>query len=1398
MSDQPNLDEGTTRWRLPAQVAIAFFGYALLWVLLAFLLDRLWLRIDGGGLLPHLFLDVAFIVLISVTLFRTVRRAQREARQSATRLESSEERYRQLFQDSLAVLVLIDPDTGQLVDANPAACRYYGYSHAELMALNIADIDTRPLSEVAVTVELARDSDRHLEVRHRLASGEERDVEVFATPITIAGQPRIYTIVHDVSARFAVERTLRATLDQVENLNRVSQALVVAEDIDQLLRAFAAPIYDKGHCTVILYAVDSDEDGRPVSARLEASLRDQSVKNLVSLDVVERLTLSDWQFTEQVIHTSNNIIVIPNMDHPPKGIDQPLVDLIRRYKVKTVAFVPLTSVSGAGVGLVVFSWTRPYELTPLEARLYRVLSIEFATHLANLRLVRQTREQAAFREQLLTNSPLGFCACDRSGRIIEANPAFSKLLGYERPELLSLPPFHIAPPERRDSFRQSFERIWAGDEVDPADDELMRRDGQRVPVRLHYNLLRNPEGGIDGALTLVEDLTRRRKTEAALRQTESRLRLVFEQSQVGMLLVDLDGQIMQVNPAFTEFVGYHRGDLLGRSLRAITHPDDWESDWQQTQAAVNGDVPSYTVEKRYLRRDGATVWGRLTVSVMYEDAEPVAVFRMVQDITTEREQRRLAEALRETAAVINSSLDIEEVLEGILDRVGDLLPYDVANLFRVDADQVVLERSRRRGDGPEQPIREGLTFGVTDFDSVRRLIEFERGVVIPDTEKMEGLRPDAFDEQIDMRSHIGAPVVVDGAVTGLLHLASIQPDVYSQKDLGPLSVFAGQAAVALKNARLYESERRQLQITETLREVGGLLTSRLSLDEVLDRILDLLSTVVAYDSVSVQLLADDGDLLLIQSRGFPDPVASEEAARRVLSATIRSRWKTADVIVMPDTSNDPRWIPLEGSYIRSWIGAALRVRGKLIGVLNVDSGIPNTYDEATARTVLAFANQAAIAIENVRLYTESQERNDRLTILNQITRIGTATLDLDELLAEMVNVAADIIGGDSCHITLWDEQKGVPRPAAASGDYHDTYRSLHVEPGEGTISGRVLEAGEPLFVHREGAADLMSESVQSRFAPGMAEVASFLGLPMFVGARRVGVLIIGFNQPHDFTSDEVAWASQAAELVGLTIARAQVYSELEARVEIRTAELSSANAQLSALSEIKDEFVANVSHELRTPIASIKLYHHLLTARPDKQAQYLTRLDQETDRLERIIEDLLFLSRMDQGELESTRVPVDVNELVGMYVIDRATQASSRGLDLVFEPYAEHLSLHGDGQALGRMVSSLIANALSYTDRGDRVTVRTALRRRDDRQHIVIEVEDTGPGIPPEEQIQVFDRFYRGTSGRETGAPGTGLGLAISKEIAERHGGGIALISPVDDERGARFVIWLPINGADS
>jgi signal transduction histidine kinase len=252
-------------------------------------------------------------------------------------------------------------------------------------------------------------------------------------------------------------------------------------------------------------------------------------------------------------------------------------------------------------------------------------------------------------------------------------------------------------------------------------------------------------------------------------------------------------------------------------------------------------------------------------------------------------------------------------------------------------------------------------------------------------------------------------------------------------------------------------------------------------------------------------------------------------------------------------------------------------------------------------------------------------------------------------------------------------------------------------------------------------------------------------------------------------------------------------AERAARTEAEAIQrlLSTQNERLRELDRLKDEFVSLVSHELRTPLTSIRGYIELLmdddeTPDAEQRRRYLEIVDRNSERLLELVSDLLFLAQIEAGKLGIERGQVDLNRIVEECIETSSPVADSRGIELVAK--VERVpKLEGDRARLAQVLDNLVSNGLKFTPSGGRVEVR--LGAQDGAA--LLEVQDTGVGIPADEQEHLFERFFRSSTATENAVPGTGLGLTITKAIVERHGGRIEVESA--ENAGTTVRVQLPL-----
>ncbi len=749
----------------------------------------------------------------------------------------------------------------------------------------------------------------------------------------------------------------------------------------------------------------------------------------------------------------------------------------------------------------------------------------------------------------------------------------------------------------------------------------------------------------------------------------------------------------------------------------------------------------------------------------------------------------LVEVLHDITTALLSTLDLDEVFERILYHVGRLVPHQSVSIMLIEEGIAYMVGRRRENGEGLTPQLAALRIKVAETPDLREMVETGNPILIPDVREYAGWIPMPGSEWV--RSHAAAPIRLEGQTIGFLQVNSAVAGFYTSEHAERLMALADLAALAIHNARSCKQAHRRAVSLETLYQLALEISTQLELNAALEAIVESSMKMLRVRAGGIYLYRPDEDVLewvVSAGRGIAPPGAKLRRGEGLAGKV----WERGEAM---SVDNYSEWEGRSEQYrayfpIRAVAAAPILWRGQFLGVVNVVAeDDQRTFSAEDMRLLSLLAAQAAVAIQNANLYAQSQERAQRLEVLARIARLGTAALNMEELLQALADTAALIIGGDGCYITRWDAEHRLAYPLAAYGPMREKYRQDQPRPGEITLTESVLKAGHTLVVEDVHNTPYLSREIAERYP-----THSMIALPLRVGGEFLGALLIGFDQPHRFSADEVAWAEQAAELIALVIARARTYAELEQRVEERTRELRQAHVHLLEMSEAKDTIIRSVSHELRTPLTALKLYHHLLAeAPPERHTEYLAALRRTTARLERLIEDLLSASRLGQPERTFEPAPLDLIELCAQLVGDFQPLAAGRGLVLDFEPTPNPQLVYGDHLLLEQALSALLTNALNYTPAGGVVKVGVRLRHSEEKHWVGLEVSDNGPGIPPEELPHLFERFYRGRVGRESGVPGTGLGLANACQIAQLHGGWIEAVSAGVPGQGATFTLWLPL-----
>jgi PAS domain S-box-containing protein len=516
------------------------------------------------------------------------------------------------------------------------------------------------------------------------------------------------------------------------------------------------------------------------------------------------------------------------------------------------------------------------------------------------------------------------------------------------------------------------------------------------------------------------------------------------------------------------------------------------------------------------------------------------------------------------------------------------------------------------------------------------------------------------------------------------------------------------AADAAERARLNEA------ITNTI----AAISATLDLDEVLDRILGEVLTALPHKAGNI-LLVENGVAWAVRARGFAERglEAALRSERYVISEfeNLRLMTETGQPHIIGDTHVAPGWVNTESSqWIRSVIGVPIRLDGQTLGFLNLVSDKPNTFDEHVAAPLRLFADQAAIAIRNARLYDEVRRYADQLEAL-----VDERTRELD-LERRRMQIILDGTG------------EGI--------FYTEDDRIQYANPALCKLAGYAQD--ELIGQSRK----ILRDSTQSDETRGAALQTITRG---------------------EVWRNEVKLRRKDGTLleVGMTLSVIGQGEDGKLRTVVIVRDIS----REKALQVQRTNLIAHASHELRTPITNLKTRLYLLRRQPERLEAHLQVLEEVADRMRRLIADLLDMSRLEHGLIPVHLKPTSLTELVRSAVQVQQAEAERKNQRLSFEMPDRSLVVNADTDRLTQVFTNLLTNAINYTGEGGSITV--SIQPHD--QNVSILVEDTGMGIEPEQLELIFEPFYRAIGKGE----GTGLGLTIARQIVTLHHGNLRVES---------------------
>jgi GAF domain-containing protein len=742
-----------------------------------------------------------------------------------------------------------------------------------------------------------------------------------------------------------------------------------------------------------------------------------------------------------------------------------------------------------------------------------------------------------------------------------------------------------------------------------------------------------------------------------------------------------------------------------------------------------------------------------------------------------------------------SNFDLQPVFETLVENAVRLCVAERGFVFRFDGQ--LLRYAVGHNVSPElreyferHPITPGRDSNAGRAAIERRTVHNHD--VLSDPEySYGGARVDPY------RTVLAVPMFRADELLGVIVIYRHEVRPFTEDQIALMETFADQAAIAIENVRLFnetkEALERQTATAEILNVISSSPTDVQPVFETIARNAvalcgSMFSTVFTYDGELMHFAAQNNlaphSVATLRTRYPRPPDASLVGGRAIL---------TGDLVRIEDTDSDPNYdrrFAAEGGWRRNMAVPMLR-DGKPVGAIVVAWADPGPIPKDQEELLKTFADQAVIAIENVRLFKELEHRTealtksvDKLTALGEVGQAISSTLDLDTVLKTIVSRAVQLTGLDAGAIYEYDEPTEQFHLRAAeniSEEVLEVLRSTPIRKGEGAVGGTAL-AREPIQVP-----ETQDERYKSRLRDLIIRTGrrALLAVPLMREDHIVGALAVQRNTPGPFAPEVVELLKTFATQSALAIQNARLFREIAEK-----------GRQLEVASHHKSQFLASMSHELRTPLNALLGFNEMILGEvygevPGDMKPPLAQMQSSGKHLLGLINNVLDLAKIEAGRMELALSDYSVHDTVESVRSALRPLAADKGLELLAAVPEDIPLAYGDPGRITQCLMNLAGNSLKFTKAGK---VEISVRLED--ALLRYSVADTGVGIPADKIESLFTEFKQTDATIASEYGGTGLGLSITKKFVEMHGGRIWVES--EPGRGSTFSFEIPLRAQEA
>lgn len=737
------------------------------------------------------------------------------------------------------------------------------------------------------------------------------------------------------------------------------------------------------------------------------------------------------------------------------------------------------------------------------------------------------------------------------------------------------------------------------------------------------------------------------------------------------------------------------------------------------------------------------------------------------------------------SSLITQSVPLEYIYQETLNEALEIIEMDAGLIRTVDDETGELILVAHKGHS-EDFIKDSLRLKRGESLSWKAVLTGKTVMMDGDLSIYPDSPRKSVIEREGIRSIIIVPFKGRERVIGILSTASKEIRSFSRQDIQFISSLGNLIGAAIENARHIEEIGKKNQQILSLHEISKKITSLSEKDNLLSLIAEETAKLLGTDGAGFRVI--EGNFLVIGGRsGLPEPVSKHE---KVKIGEGRSGRVAAEnrPLVINDVRNDPALEPREREEAAfygycSYAGVPLRIRDRVIGVLSVYSKAPRIFTADDIRIMETYADYAAIAIENLRLYNDINNKNTQLRSLIEISKYMIELRNLDLTLSLIIESAVKFIKANTYNLRLLNEKNElvIAKSYRASIEYQREGQILH--PGEG-LAGTCIAEGKPI-ISEDISTDSRLKFKDLHLKEG---TRSIVAIPMKIEDKIIGSLSFRFGEVKKFSEEEISILTMFVNLAANCVNNSRIYEEMErAYSDLKRMQEEIINSEkLSAIGRL----AYNVAHYVNNVFAVIMGHAQLSLMTEegisDKLKNRLEKIEEISKKTSRLIYQLQQFGDIDKS-IKKEVLEINLNQLIQEVIefIEPLIRKQEQEMGISLE-VSTNLSqipeISGNLYELKEVLINIIVNAIEASTEGGRIYISS----RFESGNIIIEICDEGVGISEEDKKKVFDPFFT-----TKGLSHTGLGLSTTYSIIKRYDGEI-LISPYEN-KGTKISINLPV-----